>query len=259
MADDTKFLLWLLLLSSSSCFGSDIQCLKSLKKSVIDPNGILESSWNFDNDGMSGYMCGFTGVTCWSSDENKILSLDLRNLGLEGPFPQGLHDCTSVTGLDLSSNNFSGPIPSDIAQQIPFVTSLDLSNNSFSGEIPEGIASLTYLNVFELQHNQLRGGIPERFSVLGRLTTFNVADNLLSGPIPTFPRDFSPLNFAGNRGLCGAPLDECPRKFRVHRMNDESNIGAAVGFVVGFVVAFYFHLFCSKRLLPCLSRMIHLF
>jgi hypothetical protein len=49
MADNTKFVLWLLLLSdSSSCFGSDldIQCLKTVQQSVIDPNGIL-SSWIF--------------------------------------------------------------------------------------------------------------------------------------------------------------------------------------------------------------------
>ncbi|KAF7039082.1 hypothetical protein CFC21_049143 [Triticum aestivum] len=212
MAEDTKFLLLFLLLSSSSlCFGSeqDIQCLTSVQQSVIDPNGVLKSSWNFDND-IVGFICRFTGVECWHPDEDRVLSLRLGNLGLEGPFPHGLQNYTSMSGLDLSNNNFSGPIPSGIGQQIPFVTSLDLSYNNFSGEISESMANLAYLNTFNLQHNQLRGQIPERFSVLGRLTSFNVADNLLSGPIPTFAQDFSSLYFAGNRDLCGAPLDECP-------------------------------------------------
>jgi hypothetical protein len=48
-----------------------------------------------------------------------------------------------MTGLDLSGNNFTGPLPTDIDQQLPFVTSLDLSSNGFSGEIPCGIGNMT--------------------------------------------------------------------------------------------------------------------
>lgn len=263
MADDTKFLLLVLLLSCSSlCFGSDadIECLKSVQQSVIDANGVLKSSWNFE-ERSAGFICRFTGVECWHPDEDRVLSLRLGNLGLEGPFPQGLQNCTSMSALDLSNNNFSGPIPSGIAHQIPYLTYLNLSYNSFSGEIPKSMANLAYVNIVNLQHNQLRGEIPERFSMLGRLTSFNVADNFLSGHIPTFAQDFSPLNFAGNRDLCGAPLDECPRNrrwrlipIRLRRINDQSSIGAAVGFVLGFVVAFYFHLYCCERLLPCVFR-----
>ncbi|XP_037410048.1 probably inactive leucine-rich repeat receptor-like protein kinase At5g48380 [Triticum dicoccoides] len=266
MTDGTKFILFLLLSSSSLCFGSDldIQCLRSLKQSVIDSNGVLNSSWDFDNldrPSSVGSICRFTGVDCWHPDENRVLSLRLGNLGLEGPFPKGLQDCTSMSGLDLSDSKFSGPIPYDIAQQMPYLTYLDLSNNSFTGEIPQSITNLAYLNVLKLQHNQLSGQIPERFNMLSRLTTFSVVDNFLSGPIPTFAHVFSSLYFTGNRGLCGAPLDECPRSrkwrlipIRLRRINEESSIGAAVGFVLGFVVAFYFHLFCSKRLLPCVFR-----
>uniref|UniRef100_A0A0E0CBG4 Leucine-rich repeat-containing N-terminal plant-type domain-containing protein n=1 Tax=Oryza meridionalis TaxID=40149 RepID=A0A0E0CBG4_9ORYZ len=122
MADGAKLLLWLLLLSSSPwCFCSelDVQCLETLYRSVIDPNGILKSSWNFVYTGTAGYICKFTGVECWHPDENRVLSLRLGNLGLQGPFPQGLQNCTSMIGLDLSSNNFSGPIPAGIATRFP--------------------------------------------------------------------------------------------------------------------------------------------
>ncbi|CAM0884035.1 unnamed protein product [Alopecurus aequalis] len=257
MAGDTKFLLWLLLLSSSSlCFGSelDIQCLKSFQQSVTDPNGVLKSSWIFDD---STSVCKFTGVQCWRPDEDRVLSLRLRNLGLEGTFPQGLQDCTSMNVLDLSSNNFSGPIPPDIQRQAPYLTSLDLSYNSFSGEIPSYILTMTYLNVLNLQHNQLSGQIPQQFALLDGLTALNVADNLLSGPIPPSLQNFSASNFAGNQGLCGSPLEKCPAsrkrtaqiRIRLHRINDESSIGAAVGFNVGFVVALYFSrcFICSER------------
>ncbi|XBI20792.1 hypothetical protein VPH35_062015 [Triticum aestivum] len=262
MADDTKFLrLFLLLSSSLLCFGSehDIQCLKSVQQSVIDPNGVLKPSWNFEN-ATSGFICRFTGVECWQPDENRVLSLRLGNLGLEGSFPKGLQNCSSMTGLDLSNNNFSGQIPSDILQQVQQLTFLDLSYNSFSGSIPESMSNMTYLNLLNLEHNQLSGQIPPQFDLLTRLTTFNVAENLLSGPVPTSLQKFSASNFAGNQGLwlCGAPLDDCPPskrrwrpvRIRLHRLNDQSSIGVAVGFVVGFVVAFYFpHLFvCSERL-----------
>uniref|UniRef100_A0ACD5VY05 Uncharacterized protein n=1 Tax=Avena sativa TaxID=4498 RepID=A0ACD5VY05_AVESA len=267
MADDTKFLLWLLLLSSSTlCFGSelDIQCLKSVQQSVIDPSGVLKSSWNFSN-GSDGYICKFTGVRCWHPEENRVLSLRLGNLGLEGPFPQGLQNCSSMTGLDLSSNNFSGPIPPDISRQMPYLTSLDLSYNSFSGSIPQNISNMIYLSVLNLQQNQLSGPIPAEFNFLTWLTTFNVANNLLSGPIPSLLRNFTASNFVGNKELCGSPLDDCSRRrrwrihIRMHRINDLSSIGAAVGFVVGFVVAFYFpHCFIFSERLRAYVVLLHL-
>lgn len=139
---------WLLLLSSSSpSFGhgsdSDVQCLKDLKQSLIDPNGVLESSWNFTGQSTDYNICFFTGVLCWHRDESRVLGLVLGNLGLEGPFPRGLELCSSMTTLDLSGNKFSGPLPGRISDELPYVTNLDLSNNSFSGGIPASIGNMT--------------------------------------------------------------------------------------------------------------------
>ncbi|XP_066313065.1 probably inactive leucine-rich repeat receptor-like protein kinase At5g48380 [Miscanthus floridulus] len=256
MADNTKFVLWLLLLSgSSSCFGSDldVQCLKTIQQSVIDPNGILKY-WIFDNS-TNGFICRFTGVECWHPDENRVLGLRLSNWGLQGQFPKGLQNCSRMDILDLSSNNFSGQIPSDIARQLPFLTTLDLSYNSFSGEIPLAVSNMSYLNTLNLQRNRLSGEIPWEFSFLNRLSKFNVADNHLSGPIPFPLTKFPAWSFAGNQGLCGEPLStKCDARSR--RNNDESSIGAAAGFVVGFVVAFYFpRLFVvCQRLHPYVVR-----
>ncbi|XP_037418173.1 probably inactive leucine-rich repeat receptor-like protein kinase At5g48380 [Triticum dicoccoides] len=261
MADDTKFLLLFFLLSSSLlCFGSehDIQCLKSVQQSVIDTDGVLKSTWNFEHE-TEGFICQFAGVECWHPDENRVLSLRLDNLGLEGPFPQGLQYCSSMTGLNLSNNKFSGPMPTDISRQLQQLTSLDLSHNSFSGSIPPSITNMIYLNLLNLQHNQLSGQIPSQLDLLTRLTTFNVAENLLSGPVPRSLAVFPASNFDGNQGLCDSPLGECSRKrWMPIRINDMSSIGAAVGFVLGFVVAFYFpHCFvCSERLRAYVVRII---
>ncbi|KAJ8484198.1 hypothetical protein OPV22_016683 [Ensete ventricosum] len=187
---------------------SDIECLKLIKKSLKDPEKNLLDSWTFDNTS-EGSICKYNGVECWHPDENKVLNLRLSNMGLQGQFPSGLENCTSLTGLDLSSNNLFGPIPVDIAKEIPYVTSLDLSYNDFSGKIPVNLSSCTYLNSLKLQHNNLTGQIPGQLSGLSRLTEFDVSDNHLSGPIPTFQAKLTQSNFANNAGLCGAPLDAC--------------------------------------------------
>ena len=73
-------------------------------------------------------------------------------MGFRGEFPRGIKNCTSLTGLDLSSNELSGPLPFDIAEIVPFITGLNLSGNNFSGEIPKSIVNCTYLNVLTLEH-----------------------------------------------------------------------------------------------------------
>ncbi|KAL6909988.1 hypothetical protein ACP4OV_001246 [Aristida adscensionis] len=236
------------LLLCVTCFSSDldVQCLRDIQKSVIDPNSILKSTWTFDNS-TNGFICRFTGVECWHPDENRVLSLHLGNLGLQGPFPRGLQNCTSMTGLDLSSNNFTGTIPQDISKQVPFLTTLDLSYNGFSGEIPILISNMTYLNTLNLQHNQLSGQIPGQFSLFARLTSFNVADNRLSGPIPSLIGSKYPAsNFAGNQGLCGAPLDDCQASSKTR--STAAIIGAVVGVVVVIIIGVIVVFFCLRKL-----------
>ncbi|KAJ0969350.1 hypothetical protein J5N97_022227 [Dioscorea zingiberensis] len=195
------------------------------------------------------YICVFmrlNGVECWHPDENRVLNLRLSNMGLEGRFPSGLQNCTSLTGLDLSNNNFSGPIPADIGVQVKFVTTLDLSYNHFSGEIPPNLSDCSYLNVINLQDNQLTGLIPWQLSLLNRLTTLNVADNLLSGPVPQFSNTTTSLNLANNRGLCGKPLSACTATKK--KENTGVIIGAAIGgLLFATIIAVVILYFCCRN------------
>ncbi|KAL1072523.1 hypothetical protein V6Z11_D11G159700 [Gossypium hirsutum] len=166
-------LVWLLLgCSLSYASQEDIDCLRSIKDSLEDSLGYLNSSWNFDNT-TEGFICRFTGIDCWHPDENRVLNIRLADMGLKGVFPQGIVKCKSITGLDLSSNKLYGPIPSNISQIILYVTSLDLSSNKFSGEIPPALANCSFLNILKLDYNSLTE------------------------------------DFAHNPGLCGKPLDPC--------------------------------------------------
>ncbi|KAK4271377.1 hypothetical protein QN277_020080 [Acacia crassicarpa] len=163
---------------------TEIHCLKSIKQS-IDPFNYL-SDWNFDIN-LKGYnFCRFSGVQCLEIDElREVSSLNLSNMGLKGPFPRGIENCSSLQILDLSLNDISG-------------------------EIPEEVANLYYLVSLKLDGNQLYGEIPHKIGLLPRIESFNVANNFLSGEVPVFTG--SPhveLSYANNSGLCGDTLEPC--------------------------------------------------
>ncbi|KAM5562897.1 putative inactive leucine-rich repeat receptor-like protein kinase [Rosa sericea] len=205
---------------------SDINCLKSIKATLEDPLDMLSSSWNFNND-TEGFICNFLGIECWHPHESKVLNIKLADLGLKGQFPRGVKNCTSLTGLDLSSNNLSGAIPGDIDHLIYYITSLDLSSNSFSGTIPKSISNITFLNFLKLDNNKLTGQIPPELGQLNRLKTFSVANNQLSGPVPNFSNGTNTLDYAGNPGLCGGTLGSCQAAAK--KSNSVVIVAAGVG------------------------------
>ncbi|CAH8362111.1 unnamed protein product [Eruca vesicaria subsp. sativa] len=268
----------LLLSSFTDANEANVNCLKTIYNQVKDPNGYLTSwvfgnktagyickftgvtcwhddenrdpngyltSWVFGNK-TAGYICKFTGVTCWHDDENRVLSIKLGGLGLTGEFPVGIKNCTDLTALDLSRNNFSGPLPSNITYFIPLVTTLDLSYNQFSGPIPPSISNITFLNSLFLQNNRFTGTLPAELVLLGRLTKFSVAGNSLTGPIPKFNVTMLKIGMgdvADNQGLCGTPLDPCkgPANPRVKIVVIAAVGGLSVAaLVVGVVLFFYF-------------------
>ena len=174
---------------------------------------------------------------------NRVLNIRLSEMGLKGKFPRGIENCSSMIGLDLSSNKLSGPIPSDISLKLPFITTLDLSSNSFSGVIPLSLANCTYLNVLKLDNNQLTGSIPLQIGQLNRMKTFSVSNNRLSGPVPTFGFAIQADSYANNLGLCGGPLAPCPgtvKKSRVGIIAAAAIGGVTFTAIVVGIVLYYF-------------------
>ncbi|XVE52833.1 hypothetical protein DITRI_Ditri02bG0155900 [Diplodiscus trichospermus] len=137
--------------------------------------------------------------------------------------------------IDLSNNNFFGPLPTSYIRnfrgmmnldegkavrymrgnhsyeysvvlvvkglEIEFVkiltifTSIDLSNNNFEGEIPKAFGELTSLRGLNLSHNNLVGYIPASLKNLTRLEWLDLSWNKLSGQIPTELVDLTFLSF----------------------------------------------------------------
>ncbi|XP_048441878.1 receptor-like protein 3 [Pyrus x bretschneideri] len=121
--------------------------------------------------------------------------------------------------LDLSFNNITGNIPTEIGQ-LQVLQGLYLNDNNFSGIIPEQISNLKNLEGLDLSKNRLSGKIPSSLVSLNFLKNFDVSYNNLEGPIPTSTQfqSFEASAFEGNPKLCGAPfLNKC--RIDVHDKN----------------------------------------
>lgn len=207
--------------------GNDVKCLKDTYGELKDPQQNLYT-WNFANS-TKGFICNFLGITCWHNDDNKVLSISLPDMGLQGEFPSGVQSCKSMTSLSLSQNSLTGTIPRELCQWLPFLVSIDLSQNKFTGPIPAELHNCTYLNILHLNGNQLTGEIPWQLTRLDRLKDLNVANNKLTGIIPSFTHNISVSSFQGNPGLCGPPLKNACG-------TNNSSIGVPIGAAVAGVL-----------------------
>ncbi|KAK3001129.1 hypothetical protein RJ639_022204 [Escallonia herrerae] len=224
----------------------DVRCLQGVRASLTDPQAKL-SSWSFTNSTV-GFICNFVGVSCWNNQENRLISIELREMDLGGSIPGDLQYCHSLQTLDLSSNSLSGPIPSQICTWLPYLVTLDLSGNDLTGSIPADLVNCSFLNNLILADNKLSGNIPYQLSTLGRLKKFSVANNGLTGNIPAYFNSFDAAAFDGNKGLCGGPLGKCGSlsKKNLTIIIAAGVFGAAASLLLGFGVWWWYFTWSRK-------------
>ena len=92
----------------------------------------------------------------------------------------GLHNMLS---LDLSDNDFQGPIFVDL-QNMTFLTHLDLPSNYFNSSIPNWLYSFIHFESLNLGSNKLHGSISNTVGNLTSIISIDQSYNELGGMLP---------------------------------------------------------------------------
>jgi Leucine-rich repeat (LRR) protein len=113
--------------------------------------------------------------------------LDLSNNQLTGPLPSNLFNQEALIVLDLHGNKFTGHIPE--FEDSPLLTFLALQDNDLTGSIPASIGfDHLLLRHIDLSQNMLNSTIPDTIGSLNALEYLFIALNpfLEPGPVPSF-------------------------------------------------------------------------
>ncbi|CAL9017021.1 unnamed protein product [Prunus brigantina] len=117
---------------------------------------------------------------------NRLEILDLSYNRLFGELPLSLSS-SNIRTVDLSSNHFSGAIPSSFFQQASNLTSFNVSNNSFTGCVPSSIClqhSSPFLRLLDFSSNLFNGNLAPGLGKCSELQVFRANHNNLSGLLP---------------------------------------------------------------------------
>ncbi|CAH8269655.1 unnamed protein product [Arabidopsis lyrata] len=109
--------------------------------------------------------------------------LDLSSNGFSGELPSNIWILTSLLQLNMSTNSLFGSIPTGVGG-LKVAEILDLSCNLLNGTVPSEIGGAVSLKKLHLQRNRLSGQIPAQISNCSALNAINLSENELSGAIP---------------------------------------------------------------------------
>ncbi|XP_074295156.1 uncharacterized protein LOC141623024 [Silene latifolia] len=182
--------------TTSKTHWRDILVLKQLKLSIsptsIPPASCI-STWDFTYDpcdhlSSDKFTCGFTCTTLGGAQNiSRVTELALDSPGYSAQLAAVTWTLPFLTVLDLTGNNFSGPIP-DSFSGLTRLTKLTLSRNSVSGPLPGSLGRLNSLEEIYLDNNALVGPIPRSFSGLVGLKRLELQGNKLGGELPDLSR-----------------------------------------------------------------------
>ncbi|KAH6765225.1 hypothetical protein C2S51_016474 [Perilla frutescens var. frutescens] len=166
-------------LTSSTPFSNsttDEHALLAFKSSITDPFGVLTKNWSSKTS-----ICDWIGVTC-GRKHKRVIALNVSGFGLAGTIPPHLGNLTFLRSFDISSNNFTGLLPSALSK-LRRLGKLNVGVNGFTGEIPSWFGTLTELTRLHLNNNTFAGAIPPSLFNASRLQILNMGDNFLGGNV----------------------------------------------------------------------------
>ncbi|XP_039025780.1 receptor-like protein 34 [Hibiscus syriacus] len=200
-------------------------------------NGSLPTRFFHNLKAMSSVGSNELGKLQYMGPEDRYYRNDVK-ITMKGIYIELERILTIFTTTDLSNNNFSGEIPSNIGK-LNSLKGLNFSHNNLTECIPSSIGSLTDLEWLELSSNQLSCRIPLKLVDLTFLEVLNFSYNKLEVPIPLGKQfnTFSNESYLGNSGLCGFPLSKvCNPSETQHRPARQQNVSSGSMFEVGWKV-----------------------
>eukprot|EP00253_Pinus_taeda_P030843 PITA_30843 len=178
-----------LLQSHQPTYSYDIDALNAIKsqfdiKDWISPDPCYLVPWDGIGCGSSTYW----GVT--------ITEIDLSGRNITGPVPSDFAMLTALVNLYLQKNNLSGTV--QWLCNLRSLQELSLDDNDFTGPMPN-LANLTKLERLYLQNNKLNGNVDWLLD-LKNLQELNIENNNFSGVFPAqlLLNCSLKLNYSGN-------------------------------------------------------------
>jgi hypothetical protein len=149
----------------------------------------------------SNKLQGFVKGPTANNSFSKLRILDISDNNFRGPLPTGYFNsleammASDQNMIYMGATNYTGYVYSiemtwkgveiEFTKIRSTIRVLDLSNNNFTGEIPKVIGMLKALQQLNLSHNSLTGHVQSSLENLTNLESLDLSSNLLTGRIPT--------------------------------------------------------------------------
>ncbi|KAF7027228.1 hypothetical protein CFC21_039290 [Triticum aestivum] len=130
---------------------------------------------SMSNNSINGYI---PETVCNSS----LDVLDLSHNNFSGPIPSCLIENARRSVLNLRENHFEGTLPSNITSECTFQT-IDLHDNKIEGQIPRGLSNCSYLEVLDIGNNRIVDTFPSWLGELSNLYVLILRSNRFYGSI----------------------------------------------------------------------------
>ena len=134
------------------------------------------------------------------------LNLDLSQI-VNGPMPAGFAECSRIlTKLKLQGCGLTGVFPMNFTENDK-IKDLDISNNQFTGPLPDIPAHVTAIGLggFVLHNNRFSSRIPRSWWRATNLSSIDLSNCGMLGELPDVPPSLVKLNLKGNRFRGPAP------------------------------------------------------
>lgn len=117
---------------------------------------------------------------------NSLLELAMYNNSLNGTIPSEITSLKNLTFLSLAHNNLTGEVPFGLRKNdFPGLVKLDLTGNQFYGPVPTYLCYGNSLSVLDLGSNRFNDTFPVVLGNCSSIKRVILSNNLLQGSLPS--------------------------------------------------------------------------